>query len=63
METCVCFSLRLHSVSQDSSEAEDLWQSDRHPGSFSVDGDPRQGGHGPTVLLRCHNDQNRLHQL
>lgn len=50
-------------VTQDSSEAEDLWQPDGHPGGFPVDCSLCQGGHGPAALLHLHYDQDRLHQL
>lgn len=50
-------------MSQDSSEAADLWQPGGHPGGFPVDGGARQGGRGPYALLRPHYDQNCLHQL
>lgn len=59
IKTCITSFLST----QDSSEAACFWQPYGHPGGFPVDGDPRQGGHGPTALLHPHYDQNHLHQL
>lgn len=55
--------LDLVSLTQDSSEAEDLRQPDSDPGGFPADSDLCQGGNGPTALLHPHYDQNCLHQL
>lgn len=60
---CHVFLLCALCVIQDSSEVADLWQSDSHPGGFSVDSGACQGGDGSAALLHPHYDQNYLHQL